>query len=181
MAIFVGEPPFVGTRGGITIYKVNGQYRVRRCNRLNRKRVKTAPEFTGLRRYAHWLKMASPLASAIYATLPANRQRKHYQQLTGKAIQWLQEGLSVNTIAERLQEAAVCIRRQLLPPGVTPRRQRRLMRKRVLVHPLRAPACSSVQLPVHLATIPLLLQYPPRKRGRYSIPPPLPTLLRPDI
>ncbi|MDR6341905.1 hypothetical protein HNQ91_004982 [Filimonas zeae] len=115
MAIFTGEPPFVGTRGGITIYRCGGQWRVRRCNRLCTKRVKTSAEFAGLRRYAHWLAIAAPLAAEVYRTLPDCRKRSHYQRLAGKAIQYVKDGKSSEDVMLLLLDEAAVIGRELQP------------------------------------------------------------------
>lgn len=114
MAIYVCEnPPAPGNYGMLQVYKDRGRTIARVRNPLTRRRVKSAPEFANTRKYADLLVLASPLASAAHRTLPEGRQRTHYQQLTGKAIQWLKKGKSVADVQLLLEEAVEEIRKQL--------------------------------------------------------------------
>ncbi|BAV08064.1 hypothetical protein SAMN05421788_103402 [Filimonas lacunae] len=109
MAKQLGPIWIKGTIGGVNFYVANGEGLARISNPPGSKRVKTAPEFAGLRQYAHWLKIASPLASTVYQALPSGKQRKHYQQLAGKAILWLKQGHSTEEVLTLLQAEATTI------------------------------------------------------------------------
>lgn len=115
----IPNPPPPGNYGVINVYIDRGITVARMRNPLSSSRVKTAPEFAGLRRYSDWLAIASPLASAAHRTLPENRRRKHYQQLAGKAIQWLKEGKSIAEVKALLTQAAAVISRELWVPRTT--------------------------------------------------------------
>ncbi|BAV06041.1 hypothetical protein SAMN05421788_106112 [Filimonas lacunae] len=131
MAKYVCEsPPVPGNYGIIQVYKRQGVTIARVRNPLCGKRVQTAPEFAGTRKYAQLLAIASPLASAVHQALPANRQRSHYQQLAGKAIQWLKEGKSEVEVRVLLQEAAEDIRSVLQPQRLKTGKARRSVRKK---------------------------------------------------
>lgn len=94
MAKQTGEHVFIGTINGICFYGMNGKYYARASNPLSRKQVLTDAAFAGTRRYAQWLAAASPIASAIYRRLPAEkRQNGLYRTLTGKALLLLKAGL----------------------------------------------------------------------------------------
>lgn len=114
MAIYVCDnPPPPGNYGRFQVYVDRGRTIGRVPNPLEGVRVKNAPEFANTRKYADLLATASPLASAVHRTLPANRKRTHYQQLAGMAIQWLKEAKTVLEVQLLLQEAAELIRREL--------------------------------------------------------------------
>lgn len=114
MAIYVCEnPPAPGKYGILQVYKDRGRTIARIYNPLSGERVNTAPEFANTRKHAAWLAIASPLASAAHRTLPAGRQRAHYQQLAGKTIQWLKEGKSPAEVQLLLLEAVEDIRKEL--------------------------------------------------------------------
>lgn len=128
MAIFTGDhPPPPGNYGRFQVYIDRGRTIGRVPNPLKRKRVKTAPEFANTRKYADLLATASPLASAAHRSLPSNRQRTHYQQLAGKAIQWLKQGKSAAEVQILLLEAAEVICKGLTPeksqPSIKQRRK----------------------------------------------------------
>lgn len=114
MAIYVCDhPPPPGNYGILQVYIDRGRTIARVPNPLDGKRVKNAPEFASTRKYAELLAVASPLASAAHRTLPATRQRVHYQRLAGKAIQWLKEGKSAEEVQLLLIEAVEEIRKEL--------------------------------------------------------------------
>lgn len=83
MAKQTGPFIFVGTFGCLCFYISRGMALVRVSNPLSSERVKTAPEFAGLRRYAELLKIASPLASAVYKALPQGKKRSDYVIISG--------------------------------------------------------------------------------------------------
>ncbi len=100
-------PKFIsGTINGLTYYKLNGRYYVRKKSSLSRKRVRRSPAFKRTMEYAGLLGQASQLASAVYRMLPRQQQKvERYRALTGKAMQLLKEGLDVAAVKARLSGA----------------------------------------------------------------------------
>lgn len=123
MAKQCGPYIFKGTIDGVCFYIANGEGLVRASNPLSSVRVKEAPEFAGLRRYADWLKVASPMAAEAYKALPATRKRTHYQKLTGKAIHWLKQGKTREEATALLAEEITLITRELQPATASPDRR----------------------------------------------------------
>lgn len=94
-----------GTIGWITFYQLNGKYYARRRSKLKRKMVKYSPRFEKTRQYANWLGKASFLTSAVYRSLPKDRQvYAHYCELKSLAYAWLKEGMSEDEVRTRLEE-----------------------------------------------------------------------------
>ena len=103
--IYTNNPPFVGTREDITIYrmKADGVYYMRMKSSLTGKRVKKDPAFRGLMRHAGIMAIAAPLASAVYQLLPeAERKVALYRKMTGIAQRMLKEGYSEEVVKEVL-------------------------------------------------------------------------------
>lgn len=66
---------------------------------LSGKRVKRDPKFGATMQYAKWMGEASVIASGVYRQMDAGtKNRRLYQQLTGKALRLLREGKSENEI-----------------------------------------------------------------------------------
>lgn len=105
--------------GNVCFYVACGEGRVRANRPPASRRVKTAPEFAGLRNYANLLKLASPLASAMHKTIPKGRQRHHYQRLTGVAIQAMKAGKSRKEVEVLLQQEVALIGREIAEGHVT--------------------------------------------------------------
>jgi hypothetical protein len=97
-------PKFItGTIGGLTYYKLEGTYYVRKKSTLSRKRVKRSPAFQRTMEYAGLLGQASKLASVAYRMLPREKQKvERYRGMTGKAMQLLKEGLDTEEVQARL-------------------------------------------------------------------------------
>jgi hypothetical protein len=97
-------PRFItGTINGLTYYKLNGRYYVRKKSSLSRKRVKRSPAFRRTMEYAELLGQASKLASAVYRMLPRQKQQvERYRALIGQAMQLLKEGLDAAEVKARL-------------------------------------------------------------------------------
>jgi hypothetical protein len=97
-------PKFIsGTINGLTYYKLNGRYYVRKKSSLSRKRVRRSPAFQRTMEYAGLLGQASQLASAVYRMLPREKQQvERYRALTGQAMQLLKEGLDAAEVKARL-------------------------------------------------------------------------------
>lgn len=95
MAKQTGDMVFIGTYNGLCFYCMNGKYYVRASNPLSRKRVLTDAAFAGTRRYAQWLAEASPIAAAIYRSVPVEKRQKGlYRTITGKALLLLKAGVA---------------------------------------------------------------------------------------
>ena len=104
MARQAGMIKIKGTIDGICFYKLDGNYYARKKSSLAGKRVKTSKTFRETMKYAGLLAKASIIGSAIYRMLPKNeRGRKVYQQLTGKAIRLLKDGLSEKEVMKKLK------------------------------------------------------------------------------
>lgn len=96
-------PPFTGTRNGITIYKMWGEYYARSKSSLTGKRVKKDPVFRRTMENANRLGEASRIASGIYRLIPVEcRQHALYRQLTGHAMRLLKENVPVKVIEQQL-------------------------------------------------------------------------------
>lgn len=105
-----------GTIQGLCFYEMHGKGYVRTSNPLSRERVKTAPEFAGTRRYADYLKTASPVASALYKTLPKDkRQPAQRYALTGLGITLLKAGKTVTEMEALLAQETEQMREALEP------------------------------------------------------------------
>jgi hypothetical protein len=101
----IGPFAFEGTIGPICFYKLGDRYFARVVSSLDGARVKQDPAFAGLMRHADWLKLASPIASELYRSLPKEkRQRSQYQALTGLGIRLLKEGHAVEDVRAALKK-----------------------------------------------------------------------------
>lgn len=99
MARLRKPPRFLGTRGGITTYKMWTRYYVRRKSSLTAERVREAPEFAETRRYATLLGTAAKIGSVLYRELTPNRKRKFsYQFVTGQVMKLLRNGIEEEEI-----------------------------------------------------------------------------------
>jgi len=119
MARLSSPPPFIGTfrDQGVCIYRMRGEDFLRTPSSLTAEDVKTKPEFTQTMAWAERLKVASRLASAVYAMLaPSGRKHKLYRALTGQAIRLLRDG---KTEGETVVELMLTI--QLKKKKRTPR------------------------------------------------------------
>jgi hypothetical protein len=88
-------PSFVGTRDGVCIYFMRGNFYMRSASSLTRRRVKTEKIFKKTREEATILGRASRLASVVYKAYEG--KHKHYtlfRQLTGKAKAMINHGMS---------------------------------------------------------------------------------------
>ncbi|BAV08745.1 hypothetical protein SAMN05421788_101202 [Filimonas lacunae] len=128
MAKQCGDFIIKDTIGGVNFYIANGQGLARISNPLSSKRVKTAPEFAGLRRYADLLKTASPLASAVYKTLPAGKKRRDYQKLAGKALLLLKAGHTPEETLQQLHIEANAMCQETIPACAKPKKKKRLQK-----------------------------------------------------
>jgi hypothetical protein len=98
------EPPFEGTRYGITVYKLkSGRWFGRKKSSLTARRVKKDPAFKPLMADAGLMKIASPLASQIYRQLPADKRKVQlYRQMVAVAKGLLKEGNDETSVREAL-------------------------------------------------------------------------------
>ena len=104
MAKQVGTIKIKGTIDGICFYKLDGNYYARTKNSLDAKRVKKSKSFRETMRYARLFAKASVIGSTIYRMLPKNeKDRKVYQQLTGKAMKMLRDGLNEKEVIKKLK------------------------------------------------------------------------------
>ena len=92
-----------GTIAGICFYKLEGNYFARTKSSLTGSRVKNSKVFRETMKYAGLFAKASVIGSAIYRMLPGyQRHRSVYQQLTGKAMKMLKDGLSEKEVMQKL-------------------------------------------------------------------------------
>lgn len=104
MAKQVGTIKIKGTIDGICFYKLAGNYYARTKSSLDGKRVKKSRSFGETMRYARLFAKASVIGSTIYRMLPKNeKDRKVYQQLTGKAMKMLKDGLNEKEVIKKLK------------------------------------------------------------------------------
>lgn len=115
MAKQCGSYIITGTIDNVCFYEMNGKGYARISNPLSSSRVKTAPEFAGTRRHAALLQQASPIACAVYKTLPKEkRNATHRRKLTGTAIQMLKQGNTITVIETQLQADALLMLAEML-------------------------------------------------------------------
>jgi len=97
-----------GTVGGITFYKLNGDYYARKKTSLNKERVLRDVAFAGSRRSSGLFGTAAKIAKVIYRRLPV--QKKGHGvigMLTSKANRMLHEGMPADDALELLLEKYV--------------------------------------------------------------------------
>lgn len=99
MARQTGVIKITGTIGNVCFYKLNKKYYARTKSSLSGKRVKKSPAFRNTMKYAGLFAKASVIGSAVYRLLPkVKRERKVYQQLTGRAMQMLKKGMTADEV-----------------------------------------------------------------------------------
>jgi len=104
MAKQTGPIKISGTIGGISFYRLYEEHYARSKSSLTGKRVKYDPAFKKTMNYAALLASAAKIASVIYHTLPVEQKnRKKYQEMTGKAMQLLKKEMDTETIIELLR------------------------------------------------------------------------------
>ena len=104
MAKQIGEYKIRGTVGGITFYKMEGEWYARRKSGLRRERVKRAKEFVRTMESARRLAVGSQLASRVYRSLPREEQVFGlFCRLKSAAMQALKEGKKGEEVKELLE------------------------------------------------------------------------------
>jgi hypothetical protein len=104
MAKQIGEYKIRGTVGGITFYKMEGEWYARRKSGLSRERVKRAKEFVRTMESARRLAVGSQLASRVYRSLPREEQVFGlFCRLKSAAMQALKEGKKGEEVKELLE------------------------------------------------------------------------------
>ena len=98
-------PPFTGTKDGICIYFMRGEFFVRTASSLTAGRVKTDPAFAETRRYSDILAKASKISSVVYRRL-SGKHKNHdlYNKMTGQAIRMLRDNRKEYEIIDLLSE-----------------------------------------------------------------------------
>ena len=136
-------PPFTGTKHGVTVYQLpDEKWYVRMKSSITGERIKKDPVFKDFRKSSVRMKDASPIASAVYQQLHV-KYYPLYREMTGKALLWLKEGVSVAVITERLTKEYLQPRtiKKLPPRPVLRKIYRRPAAKRA-VTPERLVRCS---------------------------------------
>jgi hypothetical protein len=106
MAKQTGIIKITGTINGICFYKLYGEHYARLKSSLSGKKVKTGASFQNTMKNAALLAEASKIGSVVYRLLPKEkRERKVYQQLTGRAIQLLKKGMTKEDVIALLRDA----------------------------------------------------------------------------
>lgn len=104
MAKQAGIIKIKGTIDNVCFYKLESEFYARQKSSLSGKRVKTSPAFSNTMRYAGLLASASVIGSEIYRLLPKEKKgRKVYQQLTGKVMKMLKNGLTKKEVSDKLK------------------------------------------------------------------------------
>lgn len=105
MAKQTGPIKITGTIDNTCFYKLEGEYYARQKSSLSRRRVKTSTAFKETMRYAGLLAKASVIASKVYSVLPPEKKnRKVYQQLTGKAMRMLKDSVDEGKVLRLLRK-----------------------------------------------------------------------------
>ena len=108
MAKQTGIIKITGTVDNICFYKLEREYYARQKSSLSGKRVKKDPAFAETMKYAKLLAIASRIGSVVYRSLPKEkRERKLYQQLTGRAMQLLKKGMTGDKLIVVLGKEAI--------------------------------------------------------------------------
>jgi hypothetical protein len=93
MAKQSGSIMLQGTAGGLTFYKMEGSFFVRRASSLTGRQWKERPAFRGSRAAAHCFGLASRLSSRVYRLVPKEAKSGDlYGYLKGWALLLLNEG-----------------------------------------------------------------------------------------
>jgi len=117
MAKQMGPVFLTGTAGGLTYYKMNGQYYARAKSSLSSRRVKKSQGFQRTMEHARRLAAASRIGSVIYRQLPCeSRQHAQYRAITGQAIQLLKSGMDAAATQAQLEKEHL----QSPGPGMQP-------------------------------------------------------------
>jgi hypothetical protein len=96
---------FEGTIGGITFYKMMGEFFARAKSSIDGKRIKTDSAYKAFRQNSKLHGKASKLASQIYHTWPAEeRVHPRFGLLTANVKQLLQSGLPPARIIQLWQQ-----------------------------------------------------------------------------
>lgn len=100
-----GPLRFKGTLHDRTYYRMNGQDLVRSKTSLDKKRVKKDTAFANSRKSSNVFGKASSIASTVYRSLPAKKQ-KHglFGKLTGMANKLLHEGKGADEVKQLLMK-----------------------------------------------------------------------------
>ena len=134
-------PPFTGTKHGVTVYQLpDEKWYVRMKSSITGKRIKKDPVFEGFRKSSVRMKDASPIASAVYQQLPV-KYYPLYREMTGKALLWLKEGISVAVITERLTTEYL---RPQKPPAKRPSIKKLPLRRIYKLPVSRIPASDAI-------------------------------------
>ncbi|MDF2192808.1 hypothetical protein [Paraflavitalea sp. CAU 1676] len=103
MARLISIPPFTGTVGPVTVYKMYDQFYLRSRSSITGKRIKKDPAFQKFRQSSALMALASPIGAAVYALIPKFRRKlKLYRKLVGEARIWLKYGWKRDDIIEYL-------------------------------------------------------------------------------
>jgi hypothetical protein len=84
MAKQKGPVKITGTIGGVTFYKLNGEYYARAKSSLSRRRVKTDRCFSNTMRNAAWFAQASKISSAVFLFLRRAGLKNNSQRIDRK-------------------------------------------------------------------------------------------------
>jgi hypothetical protein len=104
MAKQVGHILIQGTIDGLTYYKMDGVYYVRKKSSLSRMKVLKSPRFERTRMHASQLAEASKIASAIYKEISKEKKSIDlFRSIVGKAKVLLASGKSKEKVLEELR------------------------------------------------------------------------------
>ena len=108
MARLTSIPPFIGTKGPVTIYYMFGKPFMRSRSSLNGERVKKDPVFRNTMKYADLMATGSPIASKVYALVPLQHKKNNLcRKITGEAMTWLKYGWATADIIDYLAKKYV--------------------------------------------------------------------------
>ena len=117
MAKQAGIIKVTGTVYNVSFYKLDKGYYARAKSSLTGERIKKDPAFKKTMHHAGLLAKASTIASSIYRKLLRdNRNRMLYQQLTGKAIKLLKQGLSEEDVLTAISGIAESFHKGIAKP-----------------------------------------------------------------
>jgi hypothetical protein len=105
MVIQTGDIFFTGTQDGLCGYESQGLRIARAASSLTTQRVKADPAFKGFRKAGNRMKLASPIAAALYNQIPKEKKQFNlYRILTGEVTNMIKLGINKSVIIEKLQK-----------------------------------------------------------------------------
>src|SRR5689334_3488759 len=103
MARLHNKPAWLGTKNGICIYAMRGEFFARAASSLTAERVLTEPVFAETRRHSGIMARASRVGSRVYKEVTGARKTHDlYRKIAGQAYKLIMEGEDEKAIVDIL-------------------------------------------------------------------------------